>query len=352
MYLYRYRLKLFLIAMGLCLDAMLALAFASCLSYLVDNILIGGKEALFPSWVLGTVLITICSCLSNIYMNRFLPLKEELNASIVTSRNTLMNLLNLNYKNYSRNDKGYYYNVVTNCAFAYGEITTNLYTYWIANIIIVLAVMGINFYINPMIGALFVLYIPITLAATIKPSQISSDFQKKGMPTQDAYLNETRRIIESKREINISRTKDYFIHRYRKISGQYLNFITKFRFYEILSTALPATVSKFYSILILSVSAVLCFHGKMTVGSILFIYQVLNYVSDPISAVFDSLIRKKVNQTNISRVETIHEQAKEPSGFERLRATDHLVDASSFSLYRDDREKDLLFKNPLMHSVA
>lgn len=349
MRMYRFRFKHFLIVLALFLDSILSLAFAYTLSYLIDNILLDNNMGLFPYWIVGTVIVTVLCCLSNIFINRFLPLKELLKASIAISRDSLLDLLHLNYKNYSKNDKGYYYNVVTNSSFTYAEITINLYTWWTANIIIVLAVIGVIFYINPIIGGLFALYVPITALASIKPSKISSDYNKRGLPTQDVYLNETRRIIESKREINISKTEKYFYSRYKKSSGAFLNFITKYRFYEILSTEIPIVINKFYSILILSASAILCFHGKMSVGSMLFMYQVLNYVSNPIAAIFETPIRKKANSVNIKRVEDINDQAKELSGFENLRNTDDLVDAASFSLYRDDQERDLLFSTDKLY---
>ncbi|WP_333657375.1 ABC transporter ATP-binding protein [Tissierella praeacuta] len=341
---YKRKTKHLLLALGLFFNSFVVICFSYNISFLIDKVLIGNKIYLFKYWIIAAVFIAMVSSFTTIFLGKYLPIRNELIASIYISKNALINLLNLNYKNYSKKDKGFYYNVVTNSAFSYGSIAIELYVRWVSNLMIVIFVIGVIFHINKVIGILFMLYIPLALFASSKPSELIAEYQEKGLPTQDLFLNETRSIIESKREINISKTKKVFINRFNSSSYKYLDFVTRFKLYEILSTSIPEIITKFYSLLILSISAYMGFNSKLTVGQVLFLYQLINFISRPISELVSTIVRKQANQANINRIDLLEKESKESSGFEDIRTSDTLISSNGFSMYKNNEKTDLLFR--------
>lgn len=309
----QYAIRYFFLSIGCALDAVLTLSFSYALSFLIDSILLSGGYENFTIWVLITLFLAVAGSFSSVVLAQYLPLKEELKCSVSLSQQVLMNLLAMNYRNYSQHDKGYYYNVVTNSAFTYGSSAMDSFIILVGNILIVAITIGTIFLIHPILGFLFFLYIPLTGLSSVKPGKISSKYQAKGLPTQDAFLNETRRIIESKREIDISGTSNYFMNRYIESSNRFLDFVTRFRLYVIIADNIPVITNRLYSILLLSVAAILFFQKSVTLGMIFFLYQALNFVSQPITQAFTIWIRRKVNQTNIDRVHSMYDLAQQPS---------------------------------------
>ena len=53
-------------------------------------------------------------------------------------------------------------------------------------------------------------YIPISFLVTRVPAKRIADLQRNIIPAQDRYLNESKRIVENKRAINIARA-DVFL---------------------------------------------------------------------------------------------------------------------------------------------
>lgn len=109
-------------------------------------------------------------------------------------------------------------------------------------------------FINIYFGALFIAYIPLCWIIIKGPSKRIAEFQKEGLPTQDKFLSEKKRIVESKREINIAKADIDFMERYKDKSNNYFEFVRKFRLYDIISRNAPAVLANFYQIVILGFS--------------------------------------------------------------------------------------------------
>lgn len=343
MKLYRFRAKNIPYILGLVFNSFIALLVSYCLSFLIDKIIVAHKFSLLPEWFWGTIILVLFGEIWNMFIGQYLPIKVDLMMSIRISRDGLMNLIHMSQKNYSEKDKGYYYNVITNSAFTYGSMYEQFYIQFIANALVVLIILSLVFYINPFMGLLFLLYVPIVAVSTKKPGDVIAKYQEKGMPTQDDFLAETRNIIESKREINIARADKYYYDRYYKSSGKYLDFITRFRFFENMATNLPLLINRVYNVIVLGAASYLCFQGKLTIGTILLLYQFLSYYSSPVSEVFRILTRNNVNKPNYERIEDLDKRSGESAGFGKLRVSDNFAEFHNFNLYRDSNEQNLLF---------
>ncbi|MDO4719859.1 MAG: hypothetical protein Q4A78_04280 [Peptostreptococcaceae bacterium] len=133
--------------------------------------------------------------------------------------------------------------------------------------------IGIAFYIHLLFGLAYLLYIPIFALLTQSPNKKIAAFQKAGLPTQDAFLSGTKKIVEDKRAINIARAEAYYSNLYQQRSEKYLSFITKFRWYSILSKNLPTLLSSLLTVATLGIAAKLYFDATVTIGTVFVIFQ-------------------------------------------------------------------------------
>lgn len=80
----------------------------------------------------------------------------------------------------------------------------------------------------------------------------------------------------------------------------------------------------------------------MTIGSIFLLYQLTNYFNVPIAKKIDIFIYKRINQPHIDRVESLLEDSKEKSGFEKIYA-DNALSIDNFQLYAEPDKKKHIF---------
>lgn len=341
---YKFKIKNIPYILGIVLNYVFALIVSYLFSYLIDKVIVAKDYELLRNWFFITLIITISSQIWNITIGQYQPLKLDLKMSIKISRDALKNLLSMSQSLYSEKEKGYYYNVVTNSAFSYGSMYEQFYVELFANVIISLIVLVLMFFVNLWLGVLFSLYIPIVALFTIKPGNVVARYQEKGMPTQDVFLEGSRNIIESKREINIAKVDDYYMKRYRESSEKFLKFATRFRFYEIIASNIPQFINGTYNVIVLGVATYFYFKDYITLGTIILTYQFLNIYSSPVSEIFRILTRNKVNRPNYERIESLYDKAKVESGFSKLMTGKNFVNIKNFKLYRDSKGEKLLFE--------
>ena len=162
------------------------------------------------SYLTLVLLVLLFSKIFNIIAVKFLPLKLILEKSIRYSEDIMEQVLNLSVPSYQEKEQGYYINMVTTSAFTTGEIYGQINIELFGNIICVAIMTIIAGIISPWLFLIYLIYIPIFYYATKYPNLKISEYQKRGLPTQDAYLTGTKRIIENKRGINISRAEEFF----------------------------------------------------------------------------------------------------------------------------------------------
>lgn len=332
---YSFKIQNLLYILGILINTVLVILFSYGISYFLQEILSNGGHENLNHWGMMMLILSIIIGFWKTIIAQYLPLRFQLKKSIHISQDVVKNILELNQDCYIKNEKGYYINLVTNSALTYGTIYKHLWIELIANAICVLVVISIAGYINLYLGIAMCFYIPICYLITHVASKKIAEFQKKGLSTQDAFLTYTKKIIESKREINILKANVFWINYYKKISNRYLKFVEKYRFFEALSNNLPSVLAQCYQIGILIFSIYMLKQGNITVASILLIYQLIPYYNGVVSRVFEIIIHYKINKVHLERVHTVIDQSKETSGFEKLYHlnNENLVEAEHFSLF-------------------
>lgn len=342
---YKFEKKNILYILGIIISSALALMFSYGISYFIDNIIIERQFEQLIIWVMSMLILVIIGGILSIFLGQYFPLLVQLKKSIHISQDVMGGILNMPQSKYQLNEKGYYINLITSSSFSYGDVYGQFYIDLIGNIIYAMIIIIAASVINIYFGALFIAYIPLCWLIIKGPSKRIAEFQKEGLPTQDKFLSETKRIVETKREINIAKSNDFFTERYNDRSYKYFEFVRKFRFYEIISRNAPTILANFYQIVILAFSSYLVYKNEITVGIIFLLYQLINYFNVPIARVFDILIYKRINQTHIDRVESLIEDSKQKSGFEEMYSNnvDYAFSTNDFQLFTEPDKKKHLF---------
>lgn len=342
---YRFEKKNVLYILGIIVSSAITLAFTYGVSYFIDIVIIERQSSELIVWIISMLTLVIIGGISSIFLSQYFPLLVQLKKSINISQDVMGGILNSPQSIYQRNEKGYYINLITSSSFSYGDVYGQFYIDLFGNIIYAMMIIIAASLIDIYFGILFILYIPLCWLTIKSPSKRIAEFQKEGLPTQDKFLSETKRIVESKREINVAQADDFFNERYENRSNKFLGFIKKFKLYEIISKSLPMILANFYQIVILSFSAYLAYRNEITIGSIFLLYQFINYFNVPIARVFEILIHKRINQPHIERVESLLEESKESTGFENIYVDnyDYSLDIDGFKLFAEPDKKKHLF---------
>ena len=317
----RHVLYIFFILMNI----LLSMAISYLFSDVIDKISGNSSFTEILHLLLFLLTLVVLNSVLSVYFTNYKPLEVDLEESIGNSRKLLKLLLKSSQKEYEKKEKGYFINLNTSsgfvCADIYSQFSIELIGYILSALIIII---GVSF-IYPMFGLIFILYIPIFYFVIRYPSKTISELQKDGLYKQDAYMGEIKKIVEDKRAININYADSYFLNHYHKISDAYLGFIEKFKFFETLTNNFPGIMSNISQILILIISAYLCFEGKLSVGKILFMYQMTSLYQTPLNKCFEIWIHYNVNTSHVERVRTFEQDSNRPSGFEEKYANQSLL---------------------------
>lgn len=342
---YKFDKKNILYIVGMVISSSVALIFSYGISYFIDIIIMEKQLELLIIWTVSMIIICALGGITSIFLGQYIPILVQLKKSIEISQDVMAGIINSAQSIYQQNEKGYYINIVTSSSFSYGDMYGQLYIDLIGNMIYALIIIFAAGFINVYFAALFICYIPLCWIVIKNPSKRIAEFQKEGLPTQDKFLSETKKIVESKREINIAKADEYFHKRYKYNSLNFLDFVKKFRLREIISRNSPVILANFYQILILSFSAYLAYTNEITIGTIFLLYQFTNYFNVPIARVFEILIHRRINQPHIDRVETLLKDSKEESGFEKIYFNNHkyALNTNNFQLYPEPNKKKCLF---------
>ncbi len=291
----RHALYIFFILVNILLSMLVSYIFSDVIE------MISGKESFtgILHLLLFLLVLVILNSFLTVYFTNYKPLEVDLEESIGNSRKLLRLLLKSSQREYDKKEKGYFINLNTSSGFVfadiYSQLSIELVGYILSALIIIVGVTCVY----PVFGLIFILYIPVFYFVVRHPSKTISEIQKDGLYKQDVYMGEIKKIVEDKKTINVNYADSYFLNRYHKISGAYLDFISKYKFYETLTNNLPGVMSNITQVLILIISAYLCFEGKLTVGKILFMYQMTSLYQTPLNKCFEIWIHYQVNTSHV-----------------------------------------------------
>lgn len=330
---------------GICLTMVLSISTTVLLGKFID--ILGSGNLNFNEnfyYIIGLFILTFSSLICTLFFVKYFPLKLELEKSMDISMEIMRGVLKLPQKFYQKNDSGYYMNLVTSSAYTFANIFTRVNAHLIGNILCVVILILVSAFINPIFSIIFLLYIPVFYFITQAPSKKISEFQKIGLPTQDSFISGTKQIVTDKKAINVNRAEKFYFKSYDKKMKNYLDFITKYRFFEIASQETPNILSGMLRILILAFSTYLFYKNQISLGTIILMFQLSGLIQEPLSTCFQILIYKSVNKVHLDRIREFIKISDEKSGFEKYyKRQENLISIQNGKFFTTSSKEKLLF---------
>lgn len=327
------------------LSLIVSLAVPYAISLLIDKIILANDFSNLLGWFFPVLAIAIVSSVLTFYFMHFTTIKAIIDNAITLSINAVKKMLRIPVIEYSKKEKSYYLNVVTNSSFTYGNVFASVYLRLIASAICVLVIIGVVFFINPILSIIFILYIPIVIFSTHSQTGKLARMHSQAIEKQDVFLNSIKNIIDHKREINAVHETEFFIDRYSGHMFTWKKFIMKYNFLNVLTETLPSFLAKIYGIIYLLVGTYLVSTNDITPGILVMGFQYLQLISEPINSVAQVYIQLKANKEHIERVDVLDMEKEIDEDYESKKTIKdgYIMKADDFKIYLDEEEKHLLF---------
>ena len=227
---------------GVAASTLLAAATSVVVGRVVDGLASGasGVGALLALALVLAVASAAATVLLGEWVPTWLGVRRFLDGAMACARD----ILAAPQRAFARHEKGHFVNVLMNSTDTYGMLL-----YAGASVRIpgaVLALVGtvtVAALIDPLMAALVVVYAPVLWLALRLPARSLAELQRDVLPVQDAWLGESKLIVENKRSVNAAGAEGYFSARYRERSEAFLRTVTRYRFLELLISNLPALLS-------------------------------------------------------------------------------------------------------------
>ena len=129
-----------------------------------------------------------------------------------------------------------------------------------------------------------------------------------------------------------------------KKSNKYLEFVTKYKFFETASQEILIILSGVLQILTLALSAYLFYKKQISLGTIILMFQFSNLLQSPLNTCFQILIYKSVNKAHIERIRDFIKLSSEKSGFEKYyKDQEELICVKNGKFFTTGEKDKLLF---------
>lgn len=296
-----------------------------------DNIFISGACALVAA---------VASAASAVLLVTWLPLKTGIARSMSAATDVVRGLLGSSQRAFGRHDKGYYVNVLTNSTSLFGTMYGNVSVSLLGSSFCIAVVVMASFLLEPLYAVAILVYIPLFVCALLVPTRRLARLQREGLPTQDAFLGESKRIVEDKRSIAAISAERYFSKRYKDRAEAYLRFVVRYKFNETLIANLPAVLSCVLQVALMGLAVLRCAEGSLGVGGIFVAYQLAVILQAPLVVCLQAFTHWRANVVHQERLVTLSRESAEPSGFEGLyRGRGAGVELGPCALYATPRAR-------------
>lgn len=325
---------------------LLSLAVPFLLGYLIDDIIMARNfKNIFP-WFGVTFSVTVLSNALSFYFMDYATAKAGIVNSKILSIDCAKKILRMPLPLYEKKEKSYYYNVITNSSFTYGDMHAQIYLELVSCVLSILLILGITFVVNAYLGIVFLIFIPVVIAGSQLKGKKLARIQKDALTKQDSFLGSLQDIINSKREINVLKQNGYFERSFSDKMSIWTKFILRYRFNEYLMEKLPGMLANVYSILFLLVGVIFIEKGRLTPGVLIMEYQYLSMISGPISQVSQIMVRKKANTEHIERVDSFEKTDVDNVEHKKYETEENsLFSAESLTFYNTSERKTALFSS-------
>lgn len=303
-------------ALGVALSTVASAAASLAVGAVIDALTAGGR----PAALLGPALaLAVAATVATVLLGRWVPCWAGVSRGMDAAVGAVRQLLRAPERAAARHDKGYYVNVLTGSTDTYGTMYADLNVSVLGSGLALAALVAIAAAQDVLLAAMLLAYVPAFALALRLPARRLARLQGEGIGAQDAWLGESKRIVEEKRSINASAADAFFSARYRERSAGYLDFVTRYRFNEALIDELPSMLSCVLAAAMMAAEVWRCATGAVGAGQVFVAYQIAQLAQAPLATLLSKLANVRGNRVHAERLGELAAAAEEPSGFEALR---------------------------------
>ena len=291
-----------------------SLALGSLVSAVSQDSWMTGKTIAF----VGVLFLSLASAVLVLTFKGWFPVRAAIIQRMSCTTQVIQRVIEMPARVYKKHEKGYYMNLLSSSATMYGSVYSAVNIAILSSVGCIVVILLALLITNYVYFIVVLTYIPILFLVTRVPSKRIADLQRNIIPAQDRYLNESKRIVENKRAINIARADVFYKERYHDIGSKYLDSIKRYRFNEGLNEKIPSSMCSLLQIIMLALTIEMYQIHAASVGDIFISYQLCALIQNPLAELFQSIMFVKANKVHLERLQNTFKESQEPSGYEKL----------------------------------
>jgi len=291
-----------------------SLALGSIVSAVSQGSWMTGKTIAF----VGVLFLSLVSAVLVLTFKGWFPVRAAIIQRMSCTTQVIQRVIAMPPRVYKKHEKGYYMNLLSSSATMYGSVYSAVNIAILSSVGCIAVILLALLITNYVYFIVVLTYIPILFLVTRVPAKRIADLQRNIIPAQDRYLNESKRIVENKRAINIARADVFYKERYHDIGSKYLDSIKRYRFNEGLNEKIPSSMCSLLQIIMLALTIEMYQIHAASVGDIFISYQLCALIQNPLAELFQSIMFVKANKVHLERLQNTFKESQEPSGYEKL----------------------------------
>ena len=303
---------------GSVLSTALSVATSLALGSIVSAVSQGSWMTSKTITFVGVLFLSLVSAVLVLTFKGWFPVRAAIIQRMSCTTQVIQRVIAMPVRVYKKHEKGYYMNLLSSSATMYGSVYSAVNIAILSSVGCIVVILLALLITNYVYFIVVLTYIPILFLVTRVPAKQIADLQRNIIPAQDRYLNESKRIVENKRAINIARADVFYKERYHDIGSRYLDSIKKYRFNEGLNEKIPSSMCSLLQIIMLALTIEMYQIHAASVGDIFISYQLCALIQNPLAELFQSIMFVKANKVHLERLQNTFKESQEPSGYEKL----------------------------------
>lgn len=304
-------------ALGCALATLLSAAASLALARTV-SCLAAGPGGDFVPWLAVALALSAASAAASTLLSARVPELDALERRGRAAERLVRDVLAMPERAYERHEKGYYLTLQSASAEAYGTLYVGLNVQLVGALLCMAAVACAAATLSPALVVPLAAYVPLFWLVSRAPVAWAGDLQRRGLPAQDAWLGEIRRVTGAKRAINAGRAEGAFSARFDRACAGFYRFQMRYQLASRLVGYLPELLSCLLQAAMLAVAVWECACGSADAGTVLAAYQLANLFKAPCATALSAWVGYRANRPHLDRLREVADAAREPSGFEGL----------------------------------
>ena len=303
---------------GSVLSTALSVATSLALGSIVSAVSQGSWMTSKTITFMGVLFLSLVSAVLVLTFKGWFPVRAAIIQRMSCTTQVIQRVIAMPARVYKKHEKGYYMNLLSSSATMYGSVYSAVNIAILSSVGCIVVILLALLITNYVYFIVVLTYIPILFLVTRVPAKRIADLQRNIIPAQDRYLNESKRIVENKRAINIARADVFYKERYHDIGSRYLDSIKRYRFNEGLNAKIPSSMCSLLQIIMLALTIEMYQIHVASVGDIFISYQLCALIQNPLAELFQSIMFVKANKVHLERLQNTFKESQEPSGYEKL----------------------------------